>query len=89
MKACFQIAERRISYAKIPQASAMKACFQIAERRISYAKIPQASAMKACFQIAERRISYAKIIKKLRIIVRNRVFFVLSSFSFKVGSINS
>ena len=39
MKACFQIAERRISYAKIPQASAMKACFQIAERRISSAKI--------------------------------------------------
>ena len=75
MKACFQIAERRISYAKIPQASAMKACFQIAERRISYAKIPQASAMKACFQIAERRISSAKIIKKLRIIVRNRIFY--------------
>ena len=61
----------------------MKACFQIAERRISYAKIPQASAMKACFLIAERRISSAKIIKKLRIIVRNRVFFVLSSFSVK------
>ena len=39
--------------------------------------------MKACFQIAERRISSAKIIKKLRIIVRNRVFFVLSSFSVK------
>ena len=51
-------------------------------RKLS-AKIPQASAMKACFQIAERRISSAKIIKKLRIIVRNRVFFVLSSFSVK------
>ncbi|MBD9261189.1 MAG: hypothetical protein EGR98_07890 [Prevotella sp.] len=43
-------------------------------RKLS-AKIPQASAMKACFQIAERRISSAKIIKKLRIIVRNRIFY--------------
>ena len=39
MKACFQIAERRQSYAKIVPVSAMKACFQIAERRQSYAKI--------------------------------------------------
>ena len=39
MKACFQIAERRLSYAKIMPVSAMKACFQIAERRLSYAKI--------------------------------------------------
>ena len=39
MKACFQIAERSLSYAKIMPASAMKACFQIAERSLSYAKI--------------------------------------------------
>ena len=39
MKVCFQIAERRLSYAKIMPVSAMKACFQIAERRLSYAKI--------------------------------------------------
>ena len=38
MKACFQIAERRLSYAKIMPVSAMKTCFQIAERRLPYAK---------------------------------------------------
>ena len=41
MKACFQIAECSLSYAKIMQASAMKTCFQIAECRLSYAKIMQ------------------------------------------------
>ena len=39
MKACFQIAECSLSYAKIMQMSAMKACFQIAECSLSYAKI--------------------------------------------------
>ena len=39
MKACFQIAECSLSYAKIMQTSAMKACFQIAECSLSYAKI--------------------------------------------------
>ena len=39
MKACFQIAECSLSYAKIMQMSAMKACFQIAECSKSYAKI--------------------------------------------------
>ena len=39
MKTCFQIAECRLSYAKIVQTSAMKACFQIAECRLSYAKV--------------------------------------------------
>ena len=39
MKACFQIAECRLSYAKIVQMRAMKACFQIAECRLSYAKV--------------------------------------------------
>ena len=39
MKACFQIAECSLSYAKIVPASAMKACFQIAECSLSYAKI--------------------------------------------------
>ncbi|KXU55985.1 hypothetical protein HMPREF3218_0202194 [Prevotella bivia] len=33
------IAECRLSYAKIVPASAMKACFQIAERRLSSTKI--------------------------------------------------
>ncbi|MDU3909924.1 MAG: biotin synthase [Prevotella bivia] len=61
MKACFQIAECRLSSTKIVPASAMKACFQIAERRLSSTKIVPASAMKACFQIAERRLSSTKI----------------------------
>ena len=61
MKACFRIAERSLSYAKIVPASAMKACFRIAERSLSYAKIVPANAMKACFRIAERSLSYAKI----------------------------
>ena len=39
MKACFQIAECSLSYAKIMQMSAMKACFQIAEGSLSSAKI--------------------------------------------------
>ena len=39
MKACFQMAECSLSYAKIMQTSAMKACFQIAECSLSYAKI--------------------------------------------------
>ena len=39
IKACFYIAERRLSYAKIVQVNAIKACFYIAERRLSYAKI--------------------------------------------------
>ncbi len=41
MKACFQIAECSLSYAKIMQASAMKVYFQIAECNLSYAKIVQ------------------------------------------------
>ena len=43
MKACFQIAECSLSYAKIMQTSAMKACFQIAECSLSYAKVRQSS----------------------------------------------
>ena len=39
MKACFDIAECRLSSAKIVQTSAMKACFDIAECRLSSAKI--------------------------------------------------
>ena len=39
MKACFQIAECSLSFAKIMQMSAMKACFQIAECSLSSAKI--------------------------------------------------
>nr|WP_294879973.1 hypothetical protein [Prevotella sp.] len=39
MKACFQIAERSLSSAKIMPMSAMKACFQIAECSLSSAKI--------------------------------------------------
>ena len=39
MKACFHIAECRLSYAKIVQMRAMKACFHIAECRLSYAKV--------------------------------------------------
>ena len=39
MKACFQIAECSLAYAKIMQTSAMKACFQIAECSLAYAKI--------------------------------------------------
>ncbi len=49
MKACFQIAECSLSYAKIMQASAMKACFQIAECSLSYAKIQ--NYFKVCLQI--------------------------------------
>ncbi|KXU59871.1 hypothetical protein HMPREF3218_0200278 [Prevotella bivia] len=39
MKACFQIAERSLSYAKIVQARAIQTCLNIAERSLSYAKI--------------------------------------------------
>ena len=39
LKACFQIAECSLSYAKIVQVSAMKACFLIAECSLSYAKV--------------------------------------------------
>ena len=41
MKVYFQIAECRLSYAKIMQMSAMKVYFQIAECRLSYAKVRQ------------------------------------------------
>ncbi len=46
MKACFLIAECRLTYAKSMPTSAMKACFLIAECRLTYAKIvslPQSS----------------------------------------------
>ncbi|KXO17377.1 hypothetical protein HMPREF3202_01153 [Prevotella bivia] len=39
MKACFQIPERSLSYAKIVQARAIQTCLNIAERSLSYAKI--------------------------------------------------
>jgi hypothetical protein len=39
MKACFHIAERSLSSAKVVQVSAMKACFHIAERSLSSANI--------------------------------------------------
>jgi len=38
MKACFQIAECSLPYAKTMQTSTMKACFQIAECSLPYAK---------------------------------------------------
>ena len=61
VKACFRIAERRLSSTKTVQASAMKACFRIAECSLSSTKTVQASAMKACFRIAERCLSFTKI----------------------------
>ena len=39
MKACFHIAERRLSYTMIVPVNAMKACFHIAERSLSYTKL--------------------------------------------------
>ena len=49
LKTCFQIAECRISYAKIAPTSALKTCFQIAECKISYAKIHFFFFASKCF----------------------------------------
>lgn len=46
MKIYFQIAECRLAYAKLVQASAMKAYFQIAECRLAYAKVSKRYLMK-------------------------------------------
>ena len=63
MKACFQIPECSLSYAKIVQTSGKKACFHFPECSLSYAKIAQTSGKKACFHFPECSLSYAKIVQ--------------------------
>ena len=54
MRACSQMAEYSLSYAKIVQTSAMKACFQMAECSLSYAKIPKQGETKRKERVKKR-----------------------------------
>ena len=65
MKACFQIAECSISYAKKLQTSTMKACFQIAECSISYAKI--ANSDETARVISKKHADYPKKFRYIKI----------------------
>ena len=50
MKACFQIAECSLSYAKKMQTSAMKTCSQIAECSFSWTKINKKLVISKLFR---------------------------------------